>query len=115
MMRLFLFALVACGGVCACAAQDRKQLGPVKHEVSPLMLGEWPNLDEKELPQFQPAEKPSPHRLRGMKAALADIEQGLLKQKLPSLTEPDWVKTYVAMLNRILPRVDCEAVEAKEY
>src|SRR5262245_11281185 len=110
-MRPFLFVIVAaCGGVCAFAVQDRGQPKPVEKYGFPLS----PNFDDKELPHIEFPVKPNADRLKGMKDALKDIENGVLKQKLPSLTEPKWVKTYVAMLGRLLSPVECEAVVAKE-
>ncbi len=93
------------------------QIAPGAVLIVPAGVGKGrvaPDLDEG-VPIFTRPEKPSPERLAGMKAALADIEKGILKQKLPSLTEPAWVKTYAAMLSRLQPVVECEGVGPEVY
>jgi hypothetical protein len=43
--------------------------------------------------------QPNPYRLKGMKAAIADIEAGKLKRKSGSLPDPPWHRRYVQLLN----------------
>jgi hypothetical protein len=97
-MRPVLLATAAlCGFLCAISGQEP------------------PQPKTKELPLADGPRKPSAERLAGMKAALGDIEKGVLKQKLPSLTEPEWVKGYVESLRRLQPPVECEEVGAKKF
>jgi hypothetical protein len=46
------------------------------------------------------ASKISPARLKGMKAAIADIEAGKLKQKLIPPPAPPWWERYVELLKK---------------
>ena len=43
--------------------------------------------------------QPNADRLKGMKAAIADIEAGKLKQKSGALPDPAWHRRYVELLN----------------
>ena len=43
--------------------------------------------------------QPNLYRLKGMKAAIADIEAGKLRQKSGSLPDPPWHRRYVELLN----------------
>src|SRR5262245_52256337 len=44
--------------------------------------------------------KANPARLKGMKAAIADIETGKLRQKSPPLPDPPWHGRYVELLKK---------------
>jgi hypothetical protein len=44
--------------------------------------------------------QPNPYRLRGMKAAIADIEAGKLNQKSGALPDPPWHGRYVELLKK---------------
>jgi len=61
-----------------------------------------------------PKRKPNPERLKGMKAAVADIEKGLLKQKEFPLPDPAWFAGYLALLKKECG-VTWEMVNAKDY
>lgn len=58
--------------------------------------------------------KPNPARLKGMKAAIADIEKGLLKQKEFPLPDPAWFGKYTELLKSECG-VDWEVVDPKNY
>jgi hypothetical protein len=47
----------------------------------------------------QHKKQPNPYRLKGMKAAIADIELGKLKQKSGALPDPPWHRRYVELLS----------------
>jgi hypothetical protein len=52
------------------------------------------------LPTVAPDKKqPNAYRLKGMKAAIADIESGKLKQRSGALPDPPWHRRYVELLN----------------
>jgi len=52
-------------------------------------------------PKAEPdKKKPDPNRLKGMKAAVADIEAGKLKLKYPPLPDPVWQERYVELLKK---------------
>jgi hypothetical protein len=61
-----------------------------------------------------PKGKPNPARLKGMKAAVADIEKGLLKQKEFPLPDPAWFPDYLALLKKECG-VTWEMVDPKDY
>lgn len=44
--------------------------------------------------------KSDPHRVKGMKAAVADIEADMLRLKVPPLPAPAWHETYLALLKK---------------
>jgi hypothetical protein len=76
-MRLFVWvlAVAALGELCTAAAPP----GP---------------------PPAQPDKKqPNASRVKGMKAAIADIEAGKLKQRSGALPDPPWHRRYVELLN----------------
>jgi hypothetical protein len=77
-MRLFIcvLAVAVLGGLCAAPARP----GPPK--------------------AVKDREQPNPDRLIGMKAAIADIEAGKLKQKSPPLPDPGWHERYVELLKK---------------
>jgi hypothetical protein len=58
--------------------------------------------------------KPNPARLKGMKAALADIEKGSLKQKEFPLPDPAWFGVYMELLKKECG-VEWEMVDQKDY
>jgi hypothetical protein len=76
-MRLFVcvLAVVTLAGPCAAPARP----GPAAAEP-----------DKKQS---------NPYRLKGMKAAIADIESGKLKQRSGALPDPPWHGRYVELLN----------------
>jgi hypothetical protein len=52
-------------------------------------------------PKAEPdKKKPDPNRLKGMKAAVVDIEAGKLKLKYPPLPAPVWQGRYVDLLKK---------------
>jgi hypothetical protein len=76
-MRLFLYVLIvaAFAGLCAAPALP----GP---------------------PTPQPDKnQPNAERVKGMKAAIADIEAGKLKQRSGALPDPPWHRRYIELLN----------------
>jgi hypothetical protein len=58
--------------------------------------------------------KPNPNRLKGMKAAVEDIEKGLLKLKEFPLPDPPWFADYLALLKKE-SGVTWEMVDLKDY
>jgi hypothetical protein len=51
-------------------------------------------------PTAEPDKKqPNAYRVTGMKAAIADIEVGKLKQRSGALPDPPWHRRYVELLN----------------
>ncbi len=48
---------------------------------------------------LQDKKQPNPYRLKGMKAAIADIELEKLKQKSGALPDPPWHRRYVELLS----------------
>jgi len=52
-------------------------------------------------PKAEPdKKKPDPDRLKGMKAAVADIEVGKLKLKYPPLPAPAWHGVYIDLVKK---------------
>jgi hypothetical protein len=89
-MRLFVcvLAVAAFGGLCTAPARP----GP---------------------PTAEPDKKqPNAYRVKGMKAAIADIEAGKLKLRSGALPDPSWHRRYVELLNEEC-RVDWETVTDK--
>jgi hypothetical protein len=76
-MRQFVcvLAVLAFGGLCTAPVRP----GPVTAEP-----------DKKQ---------PNAFRLKGMKAAIADIEAGKLKQRSGALPDPPWHRRFVELLN----------------
>jgi hypothetical protein len=76
-MRLFVcvLAIAALGGLCTAPTRP----GP---------------------PTAEPDKKqPNAYRVKGMKAAIADVEAGKLKQRSGALPDPPWHGRYVELLN----------------
>jgi hypothetical protein len=77
-MRLLVsfLAVAALGGLCTAPARP----GPPTAES-----------DKKQ---------PNAYRVKGMKAAIADIEAGKLKQRSGALPDPPWHRRYVELLDK---------------
>ena len=65
-------------------------------------------------PMSQLGKKVNRDRLKGMKSALADIENGVLRQKGLARHYPLWYGDYMSALKDEL-RVEYEAVNPKDY
>ena len=72
---VFVLALAVLGGLCTAPARSGQHTAK------------------------QERKHPSPYRLKGMKAAIADIEDGKLKQKSGALPDPPWQGRYVELLS----------------